>query len=73
MVGFGYAVGEGTSAAVNRRRGRPYQALALGAVSFALGVSLLASLLLNGHIAIGPFELLGGVIALVVAASRLQP
>ena len=73
MIGFGYAVGEGMSAAVNRRRGRPYQLLALGAVLSALGVSQLASLLLNGYIAIGLFEAIGGLIALVVAASRLQP
>lgn len=35
MGGLGYAIGEGVGAAVNERRGRPYQYMALGGVLIA--------------------------------------
>ena len=44
MGGLGYLIGEGVGRAVNRRRGRPYQYMALGGVLLATAPIALASL-----------------------------
>ncbi len=73
MFGLGYALGEGVSAAVNRRRGKPYQYMAAGAVLIAAS-PILISLLLSLSISIGALFTLAGVVAAVaVAMSRLAP
>ena len=71
MYGLGYGIGEGLSAAVNRRRGRPYQYMAGGAALIAstpiIGVAL-------GSLSVSSlFTLVGVVIAVAVAAGRLRP
>ena len=74
MLGIGYGAGEGISAAVNRRRGRPYQLMAAGAVVLALAVSFGGTLVLNGFLPrIGLFTVVGAVIAVVAATARLRP
>jgi len=70
--GLGIAMAEGIGAAVNRRRGRPYQVLAAGGVVIAFGVTWLLSYFFRGAIAIDLFDLFGVVLALVAATSRLR-
>jgi hypothetical protein len=71
MGGLGYALGEGVGYAVNRRRGRPYQYMALGAVLLAtapLSLDALFSLSFGALIA-----LVGIGISLSVAWQRRAP
>ena len=71
MAGLGYLMGEGVGAAVNRRRGRAYQLMALGAVVIAMGTELVFALL---NLSTGSlFTLMGFGLAALVAWSRLQP
>ena len=73
MIGLGYVVGEGIGAAVNRRRGRPYQYMAAGAVVLAFGLYLVTQLAVTGSFTLDAFTALGAVIAVVVAVNRLRP
>jgi hypothetical protein len=71
MGGLGYAIGEGVGYAVNRRRGRPYQYMALGGVLLATAPIALFSLL---ALSIGALLNLVGIgIALSVAWQRRAP
>ncbi|MEK9659866.1 MAG: hypothetical protein VW450_07990 [Chloroflexota bacterium] len=71
MAGLGYLMGEGVAAAVNRRRGRAYQLMALGAVVLAMSTELYFAVL---HLSTGSlFTLMGFGMAAFVAWSRLQP
>lgn len=71
LIGVGYAIGEGVSRAVNRRRGRAYQYMALGAVLLATSVFSLPALL---SFSVGSAFALAGVAAAgLVAWSRLAP
>jgi hypothetical protein len=72
MLGLGSAIGEGVSNAVNKRRGRPFQYMAAGGVVTALGLSMLGGRVFNGVVFIDLWFLIGGVIALVSATSRLR-
>ena len=71
MAGLGYVAGEGIGASVNRRRGRPYQLMAAGAVVLAVGLFLVPRLAVTGGVDV--FAVLGGFIAVVVAVNRLRP
>ena len=73
MLGVGYVAGEGIGAAVNRRRGRPYQFMAAGAVLLAVGLFTLAEVAQYGVLVLDLFTVLGAIVALLVAVSRLQP
>ncbi len=73
MFGLGYVVGEGIGAAVNRRRGLPYQYMAAGAVVLALVISTAGTLVFHGFIRLDLFALIGAVIAVVAATARLRP
>ena len=64
VVGAGYLIGEGISAAVNRKRGRNLKFVAAGSVLIAL-IVVLAGVSLN------PFVLLTGAAAIYVAVGRL--
>ncbi|MCH7481721.1 MAG: hypothetical protein IIC95_01575 [Chloroflexi bacterium] len=71
MIGLGYVIGEGVGRAVNRRRGRAYQYMALGAVLLATSPLSLPAL---GSFSIGSGLLLLGVgAAALVAWHRLAP
>ena len=71
MIGLGYALGEGVGRAVNRRRGRAYQYMALGAVLLATSAfSIPALFSFNVSSA---FALLGVAAAGLVAWHRLAP
>ena len=70
MIAFGYVVGEVVSAAVNRRRGRPYQYIAAAGALVATGPVLLPLLLFGSF---GLFGLLGVGVAVWVAQARLAP
>ena len=72
MMGLGYVIGEGVGATVNRRRGRPYQYIALLAVALATSpVWLAANASVGGF---GGLISLGGVVcAALVAWRRLEP
>ena len=71
MGGLGYAIGEGVGYAVNRRRGRPYQYMALGGVLLATAPIALFSL---SALSIGALLNLVGIgIALSVAWQRRAP
>ena len=71
MIGLGYALGEGVGRAVNRRRGRAYQYMALGAVLLATSPLALPALFsFSGGSA---FALAGVAAAALVAWHRLAP
>ena len=71
MLGLGYVLGEAVSAAVNRRRGRTYQWMALGSVALATFPFLLNAL---SDLSIGGLFRLAAVgVAMAVAWSRLAP
>ena len=71
MIGLGYALGEGVSWAVNRRRGRPYQYMAVGSVILATGAFSIPALF---SFTVGSgFVLLGVAAAGLVAWHRLAP
>ena len=71
MLGLGYALGEAVSIAVNRRRGRTYQWMALGSVALATAPFLLNAL---SDLSIGGLFRLAAVgVAMAVAWSRLAP
>jgi hypothetical protein len=71
MMGLGYVMGEGVSAAVNKRRGRPYQYMALAAVLIATSMHLIIALL---SLSIGSLFTFGGIaIAGAFAWRRLEP
>ena len=71
MVGLGYALGEGVSWAVNRRRGRAYQYMALGSVLLATSAFVVPALF---SLSIGSaFVLMGVAAAGFVAWHRLAP
>lgn len=60
MIGLGYAIGEGISAAVNRKRGRPLQYMAVGAVVVAVAVSVIGDLFrISNQTGIGLFDVIG--------------
>jgi hypothetical protein len=68
---LGYAIGEGVGKAVNQRRGRPYQYMALGGALLATGPIAIASLF---SFSLGALlNLLGVGIALMVAWARRAP
>ena len=68
MAGLGYAIGEGVGCAVNRRRGRHYQYMAIGGVLLATAPIALISLFV---LPIGALvNLIGVGIALSVAWQR---
>ena len=71
LIGVGYAIGEGVSRAVNRRRGRAYQYMALGAVLLAT-IPFSVPALLTFSVGSG-FALVGVAAAGLVAWSRLAP
>ncbi|MXY59169.1 MAG: hypothetical protein F4Y96_01445 [Chloroflexi bacterium] len=69
MLGLGYALGEAVSQAVNRRRGRTYQWMALGSVALATLPFLIGAL---GDLSVGGLFRLAAVgVAMAVAWSRL--
>ena len=71
MGGLGYAIGEGVGYAVNRRRGRHYQYMALVGVLLATGPIALISLF---SLSMGALMNLVGIgIALSVAWQRRAP
>ena len=71
MAGLGYVLGEGVGAAVNRRRGRPYQYMALGAVLLATGPYALVALF---SFSVGSALTFAGIaVAALVAWNRLRP
>ena len=71
LIGVGYAIGEGISRAVNRRRGRAYQYMAVGAVLLATSAFSVPALL---SFSFGSgFALVGVAAAGLVAWSRLAP
>ena len=71
MMGLGYVMGEGVSAAVNKRRGRPYQYMALAAVLIATSMHLIIALF---SLSIGSLFTFGGIaIAGAFAWRRLEP
>jgi len=71
MGGLGYAIGEGVGFAVNRRRGRHYQYMAIGGVLLATAPIALISLF---SLSIGAlFNLMGIGVALSVAWQRRAP
>ena len=71
MLGLGYALGEVVSAAVNRRRGRVYQWMAVGSVALASSPLLIESLF---DLSIGGLFRLAAIgLAMAVAWSRLAP
>ena len=72
MAGLGYVIGEGVSAAVNRRRGRAYQYVAAGGALLAT-IPALGPLILFGG-GLGTLFALAGVGAAVyTAVGRLAP
>ena len=71
MLGLGYVLGEAVSMAVNRRRGRTYQWMALGSVALAT-LPFLVSGLADFSIG-GLFRLAAIGVAMTVAWSRLSP
>ena len=71
MIGVGYLISEGVSAAVNRRRGRPYQFMALGGTLIAVSPYALPALFTFSFGAL--FPLLGAAAAAYVAWNRLAP
>ncbi len=71
MIGLGYALGEGVGRAVNRRRGRAYQYMALGAVLLATAPLALPALF--SFSVASAFALVGTAAAALVAWSRLAP
>ncbi len=73
MYGLGYLIGEGLSAAVNRRRGRPYQYMAGAATLIATSPILVGTLAFGSLSLSSLFTLVGIVIAVAVAAGRLRP
>ena len=71
MAGLGYVIGEGVGSAVNQRRGRPYQYMALGGVLLATFPIAIASIFV---LSIGALMNLAGVaIAGTVAWRRRGP
>ncbi|MEE8518285.1 MAG: hypothetical protein V3S98_04080 [Dehalococcoidia bacterium] len=70
MGGLGYAIAAGVAAAVNYRRGRPYQYMALGGVLLATAPLALSSLFVVGIGAL--LNLVGVGIAGVIAWNRLR-
>jgi len=68
---LGYLIGEGVGKAVNQRRGRPYQYMALGGALIATGPIAFASLFTFSMGAL--LNLLGVGIALMVAWQRRAP
>ncbi len=75
MAGVGYLIAEGVSAAVNRRRGRPYQLMALGGALLAtIPSSVGAFFVFSIGSLFGSLLTLAGVaIAAYVAWARLAP
>ena len=71
MGGLGYGIGEGLGYAVNRRRGRPYQYMALGGVLLATAPIALGSIFTLSFGAL--INLVGVGIALSVAWQRRAP
>ena len=71
MIGLGYVLGEGVSRAVNRRRGRAYQYMALGAVLLATSAFSIPALF--SFSTGSAFMLLGVVAAGLVAWHRVAP
>lgn len=71
MGGLGYVIGEGVGAAVNKRRGRPYQYMALG--SALIATAPFALLGLSSFNLGALFNLLGVGIAIAVAWQRRAP
>ena len=73
MFGLGHLIGEGLSSAVNRRRGRPYQYMAGGAVLIAT-LPMIVGILLFGTLSLSSlFALAGIAVAVSVAVRRLAP
>ncbi|MEX2431316.1 MAG: hypothetical protein WD645_05285 [Dehalococcoidia bacterium] len=71
MFGVGYVIGEGVGAAVNRRRGRPYQFMALGGALLAVGPQTVLALFAVSFGAL--FTVLGAALAAYAAWHRLAP
>ena len=70
FLGLGYAIGEGLSAAVNRKRGRPLQYIAAGGVLISV---VLAFALGDRQLFAGFFSIIGIGIAMAMASSRVRP
>ena len=70
MAGFGYVVGEGTSYAANRKRGRTLTIAAIGGV--LLGQGLTIYLVATVTEVISLFDLVGAGLAIYVAYIRLK-
>jgi hypothetical protein len=68
MGGLGYGIGEGVGRAVNQRRGRPYQYMALGGVLLATAPIAIGSIFVLS--AGAAFNLLGVGMAALVAWER---
>ena len=73
LFGTGYLIGEGVHASVNRRRGRAYQCAATLGVACAVGGFWGMQLLYRGTLPIGILDLVGAVVAIAAATSRLRP
>ena len=71
MAGLGYVIGEGVGTAVNRRRGRPYQYMALGGVLLATFPIAIASIFVLSFGAL--LNLAGVAVAGTVAWNRRRP
>lgn len=72
LAGAGYLIGEGVSAAVNRRRGRVYQYIAASGALLAT-LPVFWSFILLGSGVSSLFALAGVTAAAYVAANRLAP
>ena len=66
VAGLGYLIGEGTSIATNRKRGRPLQFAAAAGVLVAYAITVVA---IGG---IGLYDLLGLAIGVAIAVGRLR-
>jgi len=66
IAGLGYLIGEGTSIATNRKRGRPLQIAASAGVLLAFGITVVV---FGGF---GLYDLLGLAIGVAVAVGLLR-
>ena len=72
FAGVGYMVGEFISLSVNRKRGGYYQLISGLSGIGAVVVLLILIGTLTGALVLGPTILLGSIIALAIAVSRLK-
>lgn len=71
-LGAGWLIGEAVAAAVNRRRGRPYQYLAAGGVAIAVAAWGVVSYVSYGGVPLSVWTAVNVLIAFVAATARLR-